>query len=218
MTNTLHVITGENSLDNERHYSISLKSVSEKAYRYLRKRAQQLKCDSEVLCYVLALMKSKSKNLTDFEKIIVLSFDKIKISISHGLLQKWKKLIYHDFDKPMAKEILKDVIVRVEESGFKVVAIISGMGGRNSANAYPYDNNGNIFVFADVPHLINLARNHFLDKGFIVEGNYINEGHHEFKIAHKLTQRQLDVVGCARQNVKPALQIFSNSVSRALLF
>lgn len=256
--------------------AISLKSVSAKAYRYLRNKlnyplphistlrkwAQQFMCDTGVLCDVLALMKSKSKELTNFEKIAVLSFDEIKISnkisldrkneqvvgphnyaqvvMARSLLGQWKQPIYYDFDKPMTEEILKDIIVRVEESGFKVVAIVSDMGGGNravwkrlgitpekTAFVNPYDNSRNIFVFADVPHLIKLARNHFLDKGFTVEGNdidkeyvqqLINNSKHELKIAPKVTQRHLDVVGCARQKVKPAVQLFSNSVSTALLF
>jgi len=74
-----------------------------------------------------------------------------------------------------------------------------------------------IYFFADVPHLLKLARNNLLDSGFTINDNHINKtcleelltlNAGEFKIAHKLSQAHLDVKGSQRQNVKLA-QVFS---------
>lgn len=46
-----------------------------------------------------------------------------------------------------------------------------GISDTNNLFYNPYDETRQIFIFADFPHLLKLARNHFLDKGFIVCGN-----------------------------------------------
>jgi hypothetical protein len=38
-------------------------------------------------------------------------------------------------------------------------------------------------VFADVLHLLKLIRNHFIDQGFTIDGNYINKAGIEELIA-----------------------------------
>lgn len=80
-------------------------------------------------------------------------------------------------------------------------------------------------MFADVPHLIKSARNHFLDSSFSLNGvktdkEYLqtllemNSG--DLKVAFSLTSEHLTCVGPARQKVKLATQIFSNKNARAL--
>lgn len=76
----------------------------------------------------------------------------------------------------MDKNLLLKIIEEIYTIGFNVVSIVSDMGPTNmglwrSLNIsventlfkHPISNN-NVHVFADVPHLIKLARNHFLDK------------------------------------------------------
>lgn len=255
--------------------AISLKSISSKAYRYLRNKlkyplpdistlrkwARQFDCDTGILHNVMALMQAKANELTEFEKVTVLSFDEVKISseicvdrargqilgphkyaqvvMARGLLGKWKQPIYYEFDQSMSEIILKEIIRNVQDCGFLVVAIVSDMGGgnrslwkqlginpNNTSFPNPSDSNKKIFVFADVPHLLKLARNHFLDKGFVTKSGgevdkifvqqLLEKSVHDLKLAPKLTHHHLEVKGSGRQKVKTAAQLLSNSVSQAL--
>lgn len=70
------------------------------------------------------------------------------------------------------------------------------------------------------------VRNHFLDTGFIYNGNIISSRtiedliHHtnktETSITFKLTPEHLSVKGPSRQKVKPAVQLFSNTTASAI--
>jgi len=83
----------------------------------------------------------------------------------------------------MTTDILFKIIACVHEVGFKVVALVSNMGPTNiglwkSLNITPSSPSfinpvtlKNIHVFADVPHLLKLIRNHFIDRGFIFSNN-----------------------------------------------
>lgn len=90
---------------------------------------------------------------------------------------------------------------------------------------HPSDKNLKVFVFADVPHLIKLARNNLFDSGFIVEGQLINKeileelvalNSCDLKIAFNLSRLHLDVKGNQRQSVKLAAQVFSNRNAKAI--
>lgn len=75
----------------------------------------------------------------------------------------------------MTEELLKRIITELYDMG-NVVAVISDMGPTNiglwrelhismEQTSFPHPKTSkNIYVFADVPHLIKLARNHLLDK------------------------------------------------------
>ena len=90
----------------------------------------------------------------------------------------------------------------------------------------PFDAERQVYVFADVPHLVKLSRNHFLDSGFLIDNITVNTnplfdllGHTnkaEVKIAHKLTLNHLTVKKAGRQKVKLATQLFSNTNVSAL--
>lgn len=76
----------------------------------------------------------------------------------------------------MSKDILNSIIEELYKIGFNVMSIVSDMGSANmglwrtlniSLNNTSFQHpitNKNIYVFADVPHLIKLARNHLLDQ------------------------------------------------------
>ncbi|KMQ89886.1 orf 5 end undetermined [Lasius niger] len=74
--------------------------------------------------------------------------------------------------------------------------------------------------------MIKLARNHFVDQGFLYNGIHITKdllhlllrttASTDLRIAHQLTQHHLDVKGPQRQNVKLAAQVFSNSTAKAI--
>lgn len=76
----------------------------------------------------------------------------------------------------MTKEILFKIIEELSVIGFHVVSIVSDMGSTNislwkslhisidnTAFEHPTTKT-KVYVFADVPHLLKLARNHLLDK------------------------------------------------------
>ncbi|KAL1487917.1 hypothetical protein ABEB36_015302 [Hypothenemus hampei] len=88
-------------------------------------------------------------------------------------------------------------------------------------------NNQNVYVFADVPHLIKLIRNHFVDYGFILDGkeeihkSIIEEvmdvsSTSDLKITHKISKQSLNVQGTERQKVKLATKLFSHTISMAI--
>lgn len=76
----------------------------------------------------------------------------------------------------MTKQILTNIICNLYEIMYNVVAIVSDMGPSNvglwrdlgiSMDKTYFEHpvtKQNIYVFADAPHLLKLARNHFLDK------------------------------------------------------
>ncbi|CAI6369848.1 unnamed protein product [Macrosiphum euphorbiae] len=257
--------------------AITLRSVSPKAYRYLRNKkgfplpglstlrswASKFSVEPGLLHGVLSLMKSKGDTMETNDKLTILCFDETYISkricfdkkneqvlgphksvqtvIARGLINNWKQPIYYNFDERMTKEILNKIIEELSEVGFNVVAIVSDSGSTNvglwksldiSINNTSFEHpklNSRIHVFADVPHLLKLARNHLLDSGFILpNGKFIGKNIlHEvlnlnygkdYKFAHKLSERHLFVEGSGRMNVRLAANVFSNSVSKAIAY
>lgn len=140
----------------------------------------------------------------------------------------------------MTATIIKDIVRQLEAVGYPVVGIVSDMGGSNQGvwrelnitpdSPYfvnPYDQNRNVYYFADVPHLIKLLRNHFIDDRLevvdmgviekkIIEDLLLLESKNELKIAHKLSHHHLTVKGSQRQRVWPATQLFSNTTAKAI--
>lgn len=256
--------------------AISLRSVSPKAYRYLRLNNYPLPALSTlrnwvstfninqgILKNVITLMKKKSSDLCEFDRICVLSFDEIYISnkieidkkqqlvigphkscqtvMVRGLFSNWKQPIFYKFDQTMTREILESIIQELFNANYLVIAISSDMGAGNvslwsklnvghNKNCYfnhPSNNSLKIFVFADIPHLIKLARNHILDQGFVINNSIINIDYFqvllnisvsELTLAHKLTDLHLNVKGSMRQRVRPAVQLFSNTVAKAISY
>lgn len=86
----------------------------------------------------------------------------------------------YGYDTPMTKNLLCQIINQLYNVGFNVIAIVSDMGPSNiglwktlniSMNNTSFKHNitnHNIYVFADVPHLLKLARNHLVDKYEII--------------------------------------------------
>lgn len=91
-------------------------------------------------------------------------------------MNNWKQPIFYNYDTAMTKELLNNIIEALHEHGFNVIAIVSDMGSSNvglwrnldisitnTSFKHPITSK-NVYVFADVPHIIKLARNHFLDQ------------------------------------------------------
>lgn len=107
-----------------------------------------------ILHDVVDIMQSKGENMSVVEKLTVLSFDEVYISnkvdlerreqkiygshktaqfvMARGLFGNWKQPVFYDFDRPMKKEILFNIIERLHEAGYTVVAIASDMGPTNA--------------------------------------------------------------------------------------
>lgn len=92
---------------------------------------------------------------------------------------------------------------------------------------HPQNHALKIFVFADVPHLIKLLRNHFFDSGFEINGQLYTKrlleellalNSRDLKIAFNLTQKHLDVRNQQQQSVKLAAQIFSRRNALAIKY
>lgn len=128
---------------------------------------------------------------------------------------KMKQPIFVDFDTKMTKQILIDIIDRLNQIGFKVVCCVSDCGGGNVGllkelevnheNPIFYTPNGqSVACVPDAPHLLKLIRNWFLDTGFNLNGNEINKKPietlmskitTEVNVCHKLTPMHLTCEG-----------------------
>jgi hypothetical protein len=164
---------------------------------------------------------------------------KVQVIMARGLFEKWKQPIYYKFDQPMTKDILMEAVCRLYDAGYEVVASTSDMGNKGVWGElqitpdhhffeHPKLQNEKIFVFADVPHLLKLLRNWYIDEGFTLDNcstpfkadvmqTVIDIGKSgDLRVAHRLTQRILDARHSSRQAVKPAAQIWSHTVSKAI--
>jgi len=150
-----------------------------------------------------------------------------------------------------------EIITLLQETGYTVVAVTSDLGTTNvrlwksvnigveiSTNKnsevigksderkqcfflHPSDKNLKIFVFADIPHIIKLARNNLFDSGYIVDGQLINKqileelvtlNSCDLKIAFNFSSLHLNVKGSKRQSVKLAAQVFSRRNAKAIKY
>lgn len=163
-----------------------------------------------------------------------------QVAMIRGLFGQWKQPIFYDFDCRMTEEILFKIITSVENAGFRVAAMVCDLGGSNRGLlkalnitvVQPFFKNPanpqkKIYVVADVPHLLKLVRNHFVDNGFVVNSKEINKNVIEelitrtndvsdLSIAFKISAENLNVKAAKRQKVTLAAKLFSHTVSRAI--
>ncbi|CAH0546285.1 unnamed protein product [Brassicogethes aeneus] len=163
------------------------------------------------------------------------SYDFVQVAMISGVFKAWKQPIFFYFDCTMTSSLLMEIINFVEDSGFHVVAMVSDLSGANRglhddlhiSESKPYFQNPStkekIFVMADVPHLLKLIRNNFVDHGFLIDGKVIkkkiveqaiNSGN--VKITQNMTLQELNCAGPQRQKVKFAEKLFSHTLSCAL--
>ena len=55
----------------------------------------------------------------------------IQCVMLRGLTRAWKQIVYYNFDTNITKQILFDIIVKVEAAGFIVVAMVCDLGSTN---------------------------------------------------------------------------------------
>ncbi|CAI6361011.1 unnamed protein product [Macrosiphum euphorbiae] len=163
----------------------------------------------------------------------------VQTVVVRGLTSNWKQPIFYDYDTKMTKELLFNIIEELHKIDFNVIAMVSDMGPstwlwrtlnisiENTTFEHPTTSN-KIHVFADVPHLLKLARNHLFDNGFVLPNSkYVGKSilqtllkidSGDLKLAYRLTERHLEVQGCGRMNVKLASQVFSDTVAKAIAY
>lgn len=225
----------------------------------LRRWANKIDIRPGILKFVLTLLQSYS--LPEMDKVCVILADEMKIKkayeydrnsdtllkpanyvqviMARGLFCNWKQPLFYDFDRNLDKSLLLEIIKKLSNIGFNVVAITNDLGGANRGLwkslgiteeapffFHPINMNEKIYTFADVPHLVKLIRNHFLDSEFLIHGKKINKKPllelfdctrgRDLNIAHKLTSHHLNVKNAGRQKVKFATQLFSHTNSKAI--
>lgn len=162
----------------------------------------------------------------------------MQVIMARGLTSQWKQPIYIGFDTKMTKQLLEEVIVELNKINFDVVACVSDCGGGNlglwkelnitiekTYFLHPSTNN-KIYYFADVPHLLKLIRNWFLDHGFVLEDgrrivkdpvrSLIELATTEISSCYKISQLHITCEKAQRQNVALAAQLMSNTTATAL--
>ncbi len=102
----------------------------------------------------------------------------VQVAMVRGLMKNFLQPVFYDYDQPMVTSVLHQLIDKLEDIGLTVEAIVSDMGATNVAlwkqlkvdcDNTSFDYKGRrINVFADVPHLLKLLRNHFLDEGLVL--------------------------------------------------
>ncbi|KAF0712220.1 Uncharacterized protein FWK35_00026235, partial [Aphis craccivora] len=150
----------------------------------LRSWACKFSVDQGILYQVLSLLKAKGESMSRNDKITVISFDETSISRKICYDKGKDQIIGPHKCVQVVMAIGKGLVSSLAKFlyvGFEVVALVSDMGPTNiglwkSLNITPSSPSfinpvtlKNIHVFADVPHLLKLIRNHFIDRGFAVD-------------------------------------------------
>lgn len=160
-----------------------------------------------------------------------------QVVVVKGLFDDYKQVISIDFDKKMTKTELLIILDALEGVGLRPCATVNDLGGGNRGlwteldvtpeKSYFQTSSGNkVFVFADTPHLIKLARNHLLDGGYTLPEGHANieplqqlvklQRRSPLQYCPKVTASSLRVKGQGRMKVKTATKTLSNQASAAL--
>lgn len=162
----------------------------------------------------------------------------MQVVMSRGLFDSWKQPVFVGFDTKMTASLLDEVIMELNKINYDVVACVSDCGGGNMGLwkelnitiektywLHPITKE-KIFVFADIPHMLKLTRNWFLDYGFILEDQklikkapvefLISQRKTEISSCHKLTSLHITCERSQRQNVTLAAQLMSHTTATAL--
>ena len=186
------------------------------------------------------------KNVYEYDAInrqVYGDVKKVQCVMVRGLYSAWKQVIFFDFDTSMDKNLITSLILKCEAIGIRIRGISFDLGNPTFLREFgilndlthfmtnPADATRVIYFFPDVPHLLKLCRNHILDKGLRIydeDGNshdltkldfqrMIERDGQEFKVCLKLTELLVNVQGQARQRVRYAAQLLSNTVGKGLV-
>lgn len=226
----------------------------------LRRWAAKININQGLLRDVLSLLKLAGEDKTEFERTVVLQFDEVKIKtiweydiagdqvlgpysqmqvvMARGLFCNWKQPVYIAFDQKMTQEILLNIISKLHDISYNVVACVSDCGGGNVGlwktlnvdvvnTSFKHPNTDqHVYMFADAPHLLKLLRNWLLDTGFDLGDTVINKKplenlirltDNEVNVCYKISEKHINCEKSQRQNVRLAAQLLSNTVGQALM-
>ena len=153
--------------------------------------------------------------------------------------------MYFDFDKTMTKDLLNQLILMAEKCHAKVRVMVCDMGNtkllkeldvyRNKCHYFPnpIDQSRKVYIVTCIPHCFKNLRNNTLDYKLIYnapDGKEVRLGKELFeqlihddselgdlRLCPKLSDQHVQVQGHDRQRVKLATQLFSDTVSKALI-
>lgn len=119
----------------------------------LQKWASKIDVRHGILNTVLSFMNIAGQEMTNFEKCTILSFDEMKVNsvyeydkgrdevigphnqmqmvMARGLFANWKQPIYVQFDQKMTPDILINIIEKLFDINYNVVACVSDCGSSN---------------------------------------------------------------------------------------
>ncbi|BFF94830.1 uncharacterized protein DMAD_12357 [Drosophila madeirensis] len=163
----------------------------------------------------------------------------VQVAMVQGLKQPWKQPIYFDYNTSMTAEILNELIRKIYTAGYTVVAVVCDVGPTNyklwsalrispekSWFPHPVDADLNVFVFADVPHLLSDLRFHFLNCGFmwgekLIGARAIKETLKHFSQSDhssiwKLRREDLTIGGPERRKVELAKKLLCHTTVFAI--
>ncbi|SPP90144.1 blast:Transposable element P transposase [Drosophila guanche] len=158
----------------------------------------------------------------------------VQLAIARGLNKSWEQPVFFDFSTLMDADTLHSIINKLHKRGYPVVAIVSDLGAGNQTLwtelgisetknwfTHPADEDLKIFVFSDTPHLIKLVRDQYVDSGLIINGKRLTKSTVQQTISHcakpdvsmsfNITDNHLNIGPLAKQNIKLATQLFSNT-------
>ncbi len=158
-----------------------------------------------------------------------------QVAMVRGLLRNFIQPVFYDFDQPMTSEILTNIMHHLDNIGLHVEGIVCDLGLSNqslfrelgASHEQPWflHKEKEVNVFADIPHMLKLLRNHFLDDGFALpSGTHFKKQDlqrlltldaGELKMCHKLKDMHFTCQGQLRQNVALAAELFSHSTASA---
>lgn len=140
----------------------------------------------------------------------------------------------------LTKVLLFDIIRKSEKAGYSVHGIVCDMSGSNQGllkslgismtkphSDHPVYQERSVPVFADPPHMLKLVRNNLLDHGINTSFGCANSHplyeviqYHkgDLKLTPKVSIANLEVKGPARQKVKVAAQLMSESMEKAIQY
>lgn len=165
-------------------------------------------------------------------------FSYMQVVMARGLFSGWKQPVYINFDTKMTSDVLNLIVTELHNINFKVAACVSDCGGGDVGFwreleitpgnvSIPHPVTGKrVYMFADVPRLLELIRNWLLDTGFVLENGkiisklplevLIQQTDSEINCRHRLKPVHITHEGSPRRNVLLAAQVLSHTTATAL--
>ncbi len=161
-----------------------------------------------------------------------------QVAMVRGIFKNFVQPIFYDFDKAMTKSLLFSILERLDAIGLRTQGMVSDLGATNQAlwrelgiqpgsNSFTFKER-KVFVFADIPHMLKLLRNHLLDTGLVFPTGtrfqkddilrLLHDDCSELRLNHKLTELHFNCHHSQRQNVSLAAQLLSHRTASAYRF